>query len=95
MLRTITVSSTMNFHVNRLPSAARIPALARDSGIAPSSTPCGQRYLQKKGSPMPSWLVTSTGSSTTITSSTTYLRYVSGFSFLVESFFVGILCSSS
>ena len=31
----------------------------------------------------------------TITSRTAYFRYVSGFSLFVESFFVGILCSSS
>ena len=42
------------------------------SGSAPSSTPCGHRYLQKNGSPMPSSFVTSTGSSTTMISSTAY-----------------------
>ena len=51
-----------------------MPELARDSGIAPSSTPCGQRYLQKKGSPMPTSFTKNAGSKTTITSKTAYLR---------------------
>ena len=72
-----------------------MPELARDSGMAPSSTPCGQRYLQKKGSPMPTSFTRNAGSRKTITSRMAYLRYVRGFSFLVESFFVGILCSRS
>jgi hypothetical protein len=38
----------VNLNVNKCPSAARIPELASASGIAPSSTPCGQMYLQKK-----------------------------------------------
>ena len=95
ILSTITASRMLNFQVNRLPSAARMPELARDSGMAPSSTPWGQRYLQKKGSPMPTSLTRNAGSRKTITSSTAYLRYVRGLSFFVESFFVGILCSSS
>ena len=66
-----------------------------DSGIAPSSTPCGQMYLQKNGSPIPTSLTTKTGSSTTANSSTAYLMYVSGLSFFVESFLLGILCRSS
>ena len=36
----------INLNVNSFPNAARIPALASDKGIAPSSTPCGQMYLQ-------------------------------------------------
>ena len=84
-----------NFHVNRLPNAARMPELAMDSGIAPSSTPWGQRYLQKNGSPMPTSFTRNAGSRNTITSKTAYFRYRRGLSFLVESFLVGILCSSS
>ena len=85
----------LNFHVNSLPSTARMPELARDSGMAPSSTPCGQRYLQKNGSPMATSFTRNAGSRKTITSSTAYLKYRRGLSFFVESFFVGILCSSS
>ena len=53
---------------------ARMPELARDSGIAPSSTPWGQRYLQKNGSPMPTSLTMSAGSSTTASSRMTYFK---------------------
>ena len=84
----------VNLNVNRCPSAARIPELASESGIAPSSTPCGQMYLQKKGSPIPNELVTNAGSSITKTTRITYFRYRKGFSFAVESFLPGILCSS-
>ena len=90
------VASRMQaFHVNSLPSAARMPALVRERGMAPSSTPCGQRYLQKNGSPIPISLTTSAGSSTTMMSSTAYFRYRSGFSRLVEHLGEGILCKSS
>ena len=51
--------------------------------------------MQKKGSPMPTSFTRNAGSRRTITSRTAYLRYVRGMSFFVESFFVGILCSSS
>ena len=61
----ITSTRTVNLKVNKCPSAARIPELASDNGIAPSSTPCGQIYLQKNGSPIPSELVTNAGSSIT------------------------------
>ncbi len=77
------------------------PQRRPDAGIGkgqrdgPSSTPCGQRYLQKNGSPMPTSFTRNAGSRKTITSSTAYLRYRRGLSFFVESFFVGILCSSS
>ena len=37
--------STPSFQLNSDPSAARMPELAIDSGIAPSSTPCGQKVL--------------------------------------------------
>ena len=47
MLSTITVIRTTLFQANRFPSAERIPESASARGIAPSSTPCGQRYLQK------------------------------------------------
>ncbi len=48
--------------------------IGQGEGMAPSSTPCGQRYLQKKGSPMPSSLTASKGSNTTMTSSTAYFK---------------------
>ena len=63
-------------------------SLARDSGIAPSSTPCGHRYLQKKGLPIPTSLVKISGS-VTVSSRIRYLRYRSGLSFFVDSFFLG------
>jgi len=44
---------------------------------------------------MPTSFTRNAGSRKTITSRTAYFRYVKGFSFFVESFFVGILCSSS
>ena len=44
------------------------------AGIAPSKTPCGQRYLQKKGSPIPTSFAASTGSMHTITTRIPYLR---------------------
>ena len=50
MLRMMTSARIVNLNVNKCPSAERIPELASASGIAPSSTPCGQMYLQKKGS---------------------------------------------
>ena len=95
MLRMMKSARTVNLNVNKCPSAARIPELASDSGIAPSSTPCGQMYLQKKGSPIPSELVTNAGSSITKTTRITYFRYRRSFSFAVESFLPGILCSRS
>lgn len=42
---------TASFHVNSEPKAERIPSLTAARGIAPSSTPCGQIYLQKTGHP--------------------------------------------
>ena len=87
--------STPSFQLNSEPSAARMPELAIDSGIAPSSTPCGQRYLQKYGSPIPVSPFMNAGSRNTITTRTTYFRYVRGLSFFVDSFFVGILWSRS
>ena len=48
--------------------------IGQGEGNGASSTPCGQRYLQKNGSPMPSSLTASNGSSTTMTSSTAYFK---------------------
>ncbi len=89
------LNDKLEIALKKCPSAARIPELASASGIAPSSTPCGQMYLQKKGSPIPSELVTNAGSSITKTTRITYFRYRRGFSFAVESFLPGILCSRS
>ena len=50
-----------------------MPAFAIESGSAPSNTPCGQRYLQKNGSPIPSWFVTNIGSRITKTKRIPYL----------------------
>ena len=61
------------------------------SGIAPSRTPCGQIYLQKKGSPIPIEFVASIGRRITKTTRMMYVRYRSGFSLAVENFFPGIL----
>lgn len=36
---------TTSFQIKSHPSADQIPALAMASGMAPSSTPCGQTYL--------------------------------------------------
>ena len=65
-----------------------VASLAKDSGIAPSSTPWGHRYLQKKGSPSPTSLVKISGS-VIVNSRIRYLRYRSGLSFFVDSFFLG------
>ena len=66
-------------------------AFPRESGIAPSRTPCGQIYLQKKGSPIPIEFVTNIGRSITKTIRMIYFRYLRGFSLAVEHFFPGIL----
>lgn len=71
-LRITKVISIPNFHVNSLPRAALILALAIESGIAPSNTPCGQRYLQKNGFPIPSEFVTRRGSKITKINNTPY-----------------------
>lgn len=73
MLNIIKSISTELLKVKSLPSAERIPELVRESGIAPSSTPCGHIYLQKNGSPIPIELVTTIGSKITNTASITYL----------------------
>ena len=67
----------------------------RESGIAPSRTPCGQMYLQKNGSLIPTEFVTSIGRSITKTIRMIYFRYLNGFSLAVENFLPGILCSKS
>ena len=72
-----------------------MPAFAIESGSAPSNTPCGQRYLQKNGSPIPSWFVTNIGSRITKTKRIPYLINRSGFNFRVDIFLNGILCKSS
>ena len=95
MLSPIIISRMLSFQVKSEPRAARIPELVRDRGIAPSSTPWGQRYLQKKGSPMPTSFTKNIGRIITVSKRIIYLRYVRGFSLLVESFLVGILCSNS
>ena len=71
--------------------ADRIAAFPMESGIAPSRTPCGQIYLQKKGSPIPIEFVASIGRRITKTTRMMYFRYRSGFSLAVENFFPGIL----
>ena len=95
MLKTITASRIRNLKENSVPNAERIPALLRDSGIAPSKTPCGQIYLQKNGSPIPMEFVTSIGRSITKTTRMKYFRYRRGFNLDVENFFPGILWSRS
>lgn len=89
MLNTITVIKIKHFQVKSFPSADRMAALPRESGIAPSKTPCGQIYLQKKGSPIPIEFVTSSGRRITKTIRIIYFRYLSGFSLAVENFFPG------
>ena len=74
MLRIITAASTQLFHANSEPRAERMLVLARESGMAPSNTPCGQRYLQKKGFPMPTTFTTSAGRRKTITTKMRYFR---------------------
>lgn len=49
MLKNMIAIKTASFHVNSEPKAERIPSLTAARGIAPSSTPCGQIYLQKNG----------------------------------------------
>ena len=49
MLNTTTVIKIKHFQVKSFPSADRMAAFPRESGMAPSRTPCGQIYLQKKG----------------------------------------------
>lgn len=74
MLSTTTVTRIMLLNVKSLPSAERIPALKSERGMAPSSTPWGQIYLQKKGSPIPIGFVTNIGSRITKTTRITYFR---------------------
>ena len=88
-LNKINVIKMPNFQAKSLPSAARIPVFTTESGIAPSKTPCGHRYLQKKGSPMPRSLTANAGRIITVRSNTAYLRKVKGRRFLVDSFFPG------
>ena len=61
MLSTMTAIRIQNLNENSFPSADRIAAFPMESGIAPSRTPCGQIYLQKKGSPIPIEFVASMG----------------------------------
>mgnify|MGYP007002739326 CR=1 FL=1 len=93
MLKNMIAIKTASFHVNSEPKAERIPSLTAARGIAPSSTPCGQIYLQKNGSPIPTSFTISAGSNTTANNSTAYFKYVNGFSFSVDSFLHGILCT--
>ena len=74
-----------------VPSADLIAVFPSDSGMAPSKTPCGQMYLQKNGSPIPTEFVTNIGRRITKTMRIIYFRYLSGFSRAVENFFPGIL----
>ena len=82
------------FPRKQFPNAERIPSLTAESGNAPSSTPCGHIYLQKYGSPIPKSFTMSTGNKTTANSSTAYLIYVSGLSFLLKTFWSG-LCATN
>ena len=59
MLKMITVIKIRHLKENSFPNAEAMAVFLSDSGIAPSKTPCGQRYLQKNGSPIPMEFVTS------------------------------------
>lgn len=74
MLKSAIVASMLNFMVKRLPNAALMLASARDSGMAPSSMPCGHTYLQKYGSPIPTEFWMRAGRAQTITTRMPYLR---------------------
>ena len=91
MLKTTTVIKIILLNRNKLPSAERIAVFPIANGMAPSNTPCGQRYLQKNGSPIPMEFVTSIGSRMTNTIKMKYFRYLNGLSFAVENFLHGIL----
>ena len=62
----------VNFNVKSVPKVARIVLSTKESGIPPSSIPCGQIYLQKYGEPIPALLVNNMGSATTVMSRTPY-----------------------
>ena len=91
MLNKTTVIKIKHLKEKSFPSADRMAAFPSERGIAPSRTPCGQIYLQKKGSPIPIEFVTSMGSSITKIIRRIYFRYLRGFNPAVENFFPGIL----
>ena len=83
------------FQVKSAPRLARMLSLAMARGMPPSRMPAGQRYLQKKGSPMPTSLTTVMGRTMTKSTKIPYFSQVRGRSRLVPNFLVGILWSSS